>query len=264
MTTAQPQDFVRIDPALACAWEEYQTQEGVTTPLAYAWAPDQDAVVLGLSQSAERELNLDTISTEKLPVVRRSSGGGAVVFIAGVLCFGVICPPDFLHDSGIHRAFRELTAHVADACLGWEIQVQVAGISDLAAAPCTTNDIAAPSALRKIAGCAQLRKKHAILVHGSLLVSADTSRFSNYLQFPSEVPDYRQGRDHDSFCTTLETIAQTQLPLASVASAIRQQAEARQWSWQLPPHACPEPMARLYHEKYQSEDWALRRIRPKI
>ncbi len=265
MTTAGQEDYVRLDPALACAWEEYTTAQDVRYPLAYAWIPDREAVVIGLSQSAERELNLETIQDEKIPIVRRSSGGGAVVFIQGVLCFGVICPPEELNDSGIHGSFRELTSHVADACLGWNIWVQVAGISDLAAAPSKSvqQEGANRHALRKIAGCAQLRKKQAILVHGSLLVSADTTRFKNYLQFPSEVPDYRLSRDHDSFCTTLEEISGQSLPLDLVAAAIRQHAEQRQWTWQLPPTTCPAQLENLYQHKYQSEDWSLRRIRPK-
>ncbi len=37
----------------------------------------------------------------------------------------------------------------------------------------------------------------------SLLVDLDLALLERYLRFPSRVPDYRQGRSHEQFCTTL-------------------------------------------------------------
>ena len=69
--------------------------------------------------------------------------------------------------------------------------VEHRGISDLAIGE------------RKILGSTVYRRKLTFFYQASLLVDLDTRIFSRYLRFPSRVPDYRRGRSHEDFCTTL-------------------------------------------------------------
>jgi lipoate-protein ligase A len=56
---------------------------------------------------------------------------------------------------------------------------------------------------RKILGSSIYRRRLTLFYQGSLLVDNDLKLFDRYLGFPSRVPDYRRGRGHGEFCTTL-------------------------------------------------------------
>lgn len=252
-------DVPVLSPAHAAAWSESMTVAGVDAPLAYAYIPDRPTAVVGLSQSIERELNLDACRADGLRLMRRASGGGAVLLYDGVLCFGVITPAKRLTDGGrIHAAFRELTAHVVDALADFGIAARSAGISDISA---PHPDI--PGQYIKLAGTAQLRKKHAVLVHGSLLVNADLSLLERYLAFPSEVPDYRAGRSHLDFCRNAADLSQSALTLHGIADALCTHARRKTWNWADVPHDLHDGAALLLAEKYTVSEWTFSRKRPR-
>ncbi len=69
--------------------------------------------------------------------------------------------------------------------------VHPAGISDLAIRE------------KKIVGTSIYRTRLVLFYQASILVSNDLSIFTRYLAMPSRVPDYRRGRSHEEFCTTL-------------------------------------------------------------
>src|SRR6185295_8870984 len=51
------------------------------------WQPARPAVILGTGQESAREANLETARAENVPVLRRHSGGGAVVIGPGAINF---------------------------------------------------------------------------------------------------------------------------------------------------------------------------------
>jgi lipoate-protein ligase A len=69
--------------------------------------------------------------------------------------------------------------------------VEERGISDLAIGE------------KKILGTSIYRRRLTLFYQASLLVSNDLSLFGRYLTMPERVPDYRRGRGHTEFCTTL-------------------------------------------------------------
>jgi len=69
--------------------------------------------------------------------------------------------------------------------------VESRGISDLAICD------------KKILGTSIYRTRLILFYQASLLVSNDLAVFTRYLTMPLRVPDYRAGRTHESFCTTL-------------------------------------------------------------
>ncbi len=56
---------------------------------------------------------------------------------------------------------------------------------------------------RKVLGTSIYRSRRVLFYQASLLVSNDVSVFGRYLEHPHTEPDYRRGRDHGAFCTTL-------------------------------------------------------------
>ena len=56
---------------------------------------------------------------------------------------------------------------------------------------------------KKILGTSIYRTRLVLFYQASLLVSNDISIFTRYLAMPARVPEYRRGRSHEDFCTTL-------------------------------------------------------------
>lgn len=248
------------DPAHVLAWSEQQTQNGVTAPHVYLWTTTQPAAVLGLSQDASRELDLDHLNQDGVTILRRASGGGAVLLLPGTLCFGVIAPATAEHTGmGIHDAFRMLTLPVIEALHGLGINANLCGISDIAA----TDPEHGSTELFKVAGTAQLRKRDAILVHGTILVDADLRLLAHYLPYPSDTPAYRNERCHEDFCRNLNDLTPEPLCIARVAAALGTACSVHGWTWIEPPMSLDAGATTLYQGKYNSDEWTFERKRPK-
>jgi lipoate-protein ligase A len=56
---------------------------------------------------------------------------------------------------------------------------------------------------RKILGSSLYRRKDIVLYQGSLLLNPDFSKIETYLKHPDRGPDYRMGRGHREFLTSL-------------------------------------------------------------
>ena len=153
------------------------------------WEPGAIAVVIGRGNIAGREASVAECDADGVPIVRRASGGGAVVLMPGCLCYSMILNSET--DARLYSARATNKAVLGDlaGCFsqmaGTEIVVR--GDSDLVMAD------------RKIAGNAQRRGRRAVLLHGVLLLSADLRLLDRYLPMPSRSPVYRAGRSHEDF-----------------------------------------------------------------
>lgn len=280
-------DYSR-NPGLMLAWGELLCREGVERISGYLWIPDRQCAILGISQKAEAELNMQALAERGVPVYRRQSGGGAVILAPTMLCFGFIAPGEWPEVAGIRESFHILTApvrQVLQRLCGQE--PEMAGISDI-----TLLDRA--GVRRKICGCAQMRKRKGVLVHGTLLVDTDLGLLAELLRWPSEVPEYRQGRAHETFCITLREASACAYSGADKASCpgakpdtvhsparicheIAEAAGALGWRVLTPPSngktettgSVPEEggamqeLERLRLEKYENPEWNLLRKRPR-
>lgn len=157
------------------------------------WEPSRTFVVLGYADRFHREVNVETCRDLDLPILRRKSGGGAVLQQPGCLNYSLILR---IGSDGPTRSIVRTNEYVMETLarairsdFGFEIKVQ--GFTDLA-----LND-------RKISGNAQRRLHRALLFHGSFLLQTDLSLISKILPFPSRQPAYRRGRSHEEFLANL-------------------------------------------------------------
>jgi lipoate-protein ligase A len=156
------------------------------------WRPPERAAVLGVASRAADELLLERCRTDNLPVLRRSTGGGAVLVTPEVACFSCIMPharhPEAKQISGAYALAFEGLAR-AFRMLGLDVNFERPG------------DVALSG--KKIVGLAQARRRNATLVHGVVPVELDSESIERYIAHPPSEPPYRSGRRHRDFLTTL-------------------------------------------------------------
>jgi len=179
--------------------------------LCRVYRPDRVAVVVGRGGDPARELHLEATAADGVPVYRRPGGGGAVVLDPGNLVVALALPMPGL--GNITGAFRQASDLVIAALAGCGVTgVVQRGVSDLALGD------------RKLGGSCLHRQRGMAHYSTTLLVEPDLALLDRYLQHPPREPDYRAGRAHGAFVTTLRlagcTTAQDELA-AALASHLR-------------------------------------------
>jgi len=159
-------------------------------PVSRVYEPDSLCAVLGASGKPEQDLRLDALDADGVPWRFRRGGGGTVVLGPGQVVLALV--------TEVESPFRN--REYAAAINEWIIEslsrlgvsgVTQEGISDLAIRD------------RKIVGTSIYRTRLVLFYQASLLVDVDLKIFTRYLAMPTKVPEYRRGRTHEDFCTTL-------------------------------------------------------------
>ncbi len=198
LTLPNPADNLSLDDILLAEVERNHAKA-----ILRFWELDAYCVVLGRSNRAELEVDVNACRDEGIPILRRSSGGGAVVLGPGCLAFSLVLP---LTDSHRVLGVSALTGLLMNRiALGLRAMIPSAasrGTSDLTAAD------------QKFSGNSQRWLKGAFLHHGTFLYDFDLDVIERVLRRPSREPDYRAGRSHRSFVRNVD------LPRSSLIDAM--------------------------------------------
>ena len=123
------------------------------------------SIIIGKNQNALSEINIDYVKKNKIPIVRRLSGGGAVYHSLGNLNFSFI-----INDSKNNLMnFKKFTTPIIEVLKGLSINAENTGRNDLAIEG------------KKFSGNAQFKSKNRFLHHGTLLFSSDLKEVSTSL-----------------------------------------------------------------------------------
>lgn len=154
------------DPYYNLALEEYLLkQKKIDDNLFMLWQ-NEPVIVIGKNQNAYEELDLDYTKEQKIKVVRRMSGGGAVYHDLGNLNFTVI-----KRDGELQKNDFSFFALPVIQCLSYYgIDADFNG----------RNDILIEG--KKFSGNAQYFSGNKVLHHGTLLFSSDLSVLSKALR----------------------------------------------------------------------------------
>ena len=219
-----------LDEALL---EEAEAAGGPTETLRF-WEPEGPIVVVGRSSKIELEVHRDACRQLGAPVLRRVSGGAAIVAGPGCLMYAVVLSYE-LHPSlrAINQAHRFVLGKLAAALGPLVSGLQCRGTSDLAIGE------------QKCSGNSVRCKRRHLLYHGTLLYDFPLELIGRCLSMPPRQPEYRQGRDHESF------VANLSLDAAAIRRALTAAWEATE-----PLDDWPRELtARLAAEKYDSRQW---------
>ena len=202
------------------------------------WRWPTHAVVLGAGGRIAEDVEEAACTSDGVPVLRRSSGGGTVLLGPGCLVFSLVLSFDRHPALAVLQAsYRYILGQIADGLSPFASPLKLQGSSDL-----TWND-------RKISGNAQQRKRTHLLHHGTLLHAVDFAPMTRYLKTPPRQPDYRRQREHADFLANLPIAADA---LASLLRAV--------WQADEPLSDWPtDTVENLVADKYSQDDWNRRR-----
>jgi lipoate-protein ligase A len=155
-------------------------------------------VVVGYANRVEVEVNNDFCRRHEIGVLRRCSGGGAVLQGPGCLNYSLILPiqscPELAGIASTNLYILERHRRALESLVRAPVERQ--GHTDL-----TIGGL-------KFSGNAQRRKKDYLLFHGTFLLHADIGLMEKTLPPPSYQPEYRLNRSHGDFLMNLKVPAQ--------------------------------------------------------
>ncbi len=157
------------------------------------WRPDNYYAVLGASNNPETSLHQDAISEDAVIVQKRPSGGESVLLTPNTLVVSFNLHTKQKVNPKAFFAYVNLTIIATLENIGFG-DLSVKGVSDI----CIGD--------KKILGCSIYKNTYGILYQSVLNVCEDPALFSKYLKHPEREPDYRKGRNHEEFVTSLKTV----------------------------------------------------------
>ncbi len=185
--------------------------------------PHDVRVVIGRHQDVTRECQIAVCQADHIPLHRRVAGGGTVVLAPGMV---VICARLRHTQVGTSCYFGMMNDALIPGVAAVADQVpQCRGYGDLTMASPTGNN---PEARRKILGASLRQTSRMVVYMGVMLVADAVPLMERYLAFPSREPDYRGGRKHGDFCTSLDQHGVSVAALMAALTSSCQQRLAKQ------------------------------------
>jgi len=239
--------------------------ESLPTLRFFAWEPP--CLSIGYNQATD-EVDITECQQAGVDVVRRPTGGRAILH-TDELTYSIVAPQSEPRVAGgVVESYRRLSAGLVRGLrlLGVDVAQAEAGHGQNADVSAACFD--APSAYevtaggKKLVGSAQVRRREAVLQHGSLPLRGDITRICRYLVVPSEERCQALRQELRARATSLELVLGRVVPFAQVVEAL-----VRGFSEALNLHLKPGELSRhelalvrqFRREKYTSEAWNFRK-----
>ncbi len=155
------------------------------------WIPDKSYIVLGASNNAKDAVVENVTLRDNITVLKRKTGGQTVMLTPNNLIISaVITDESVMKPKDVFNRFND---HIISAIAkNHTVQFSTRGISDIAMGE------------KKILGSSMYRGKGKLFYHAVLNFNEPSTTFQKYLKHPSNEPDYRKGRMHHEFVTSLK------------------------------------------------------------
>jgi lipoate-protein ligase A len=231
----------------------------------FAWQPP--CLSIGYNQAME-EVDITACQQAGVDVVRRPTGGRAILH-TDELTYSIVAPQDEPQVAGgVVESYRRLSAGLVRGLRLLGVDVAQAGAGHGQDADVSAACFDAPSAYevtaggKKLVGSAQVRRRGAVLQHGSLPLQGDITRICRYLVVPSEGRRQALRQELWARATSLELVLERLVLFAQVVEAL-----VRGFSEALNLYLEPGELSqhelalvqRFRREKYTAEAWNFRK-----
>jgi lipoate-protein ligase A len=246
-----------LDEAILKSLKE---SHGQTTVRIYGWHPP--AISVGYGQNIHRDIDIERCNKSRIPIVRRLTGGRAVLHDQEVT-YSVAAPES---DPRIGRSTQETYNRIGRALVrglrhlgvGAELQRLSKGSGQTPSCFSSTGRYEVVVGGKKLIGSAQRRLSGAILQHGSLLTGSGYRNLSRFLP-----TDRREAAERSmNSVTTLSEILGDEPSFAQIATALHLGFEEAFGCQLIEGELSEEELAltqRLKIERYQRDEWNLHR-----
>ncbi|MBN1317794.1 MAG: lipoate--protein ligase family protein [Anaerolineales bacterium] len=173
----------------------------------YRWSPP--TCTLGYFQNPEAEIEQKRCDELGIDVVRRLTGGKAVLHHDELTYSVVISPKEYNFPESLAGSYRLLNECLIAAfrLLGLEVCLEAHEKEPSSAACFSSAGLADLTCQgRKICGSAQYRKDNVLLQHGSLPISFDAQLFFSILKFPSTALRDQAQADYGQKAASLDEV----------------------------------------------------------
>jgi lipoate-protein ligase A len=179
------------DPDDDLAFEEVLLKRAAEGRLgAVTWSWPGPLVVLGYSQPAS-DVRLEWCAARSIPVLRRITGGTGVVYQSD-LAVSLALPIDHPWARGVHALYERFLAALATGLRSCGAEVSPLpepGRARRDRSPICFEDQLADTLIangRKAVGCAQARRRRAVLIHAAVLLDLDPALYAAVFGVPPE------------------------------------------------------------------------------
>ncbi|MBF0291683.1 MAG: lipoate--protein ligase family protein [Nitrospinae bacterium] len=160
--------------------------ECATTPVLRLYGWDKPTLSIGYAQKPETDVNLAFLEAENIPLVRRPTGGRAILHW-DELTYAVVIPSHSKFFGSLPEMYATIALPIRNALTSLGLSLDDGGrAAGIRNNPCCFatrlgHEISVNG--KKIVGSAQRRLKTAALQHGSIVLSIDAERYANCLNF---------------------------------------------------------------------------------
>ncbi|KAA0015005.1 MAG: lipoate--protein ligase family protein [Thermoplasmata archaeon] len=228
------------------AIDEALLRKGIPTLRFYTWKPS--AISIGYFQCIEDEVNLEECKRQRVDVVRRITGGGAVYHDEnGEITYSIVCPQNMLPQN-IMDSYSIICSSIAHGLKYVGIKAEHAGINDI-----IVND-------KKISGSAQTRRYGNVLQHGTILLKVNVKKMFSLLKVSKEKISDKQIKRAEERVTSIENeigeISKEEV-INAIMRGFREKMKIKFFEGKMDEKE--KELAEKLRVKYESKEWNFKR-----
>lgn len=233
-----------VDPKYNLAIEEYlTTSKKYKDQILFLWQND-NTIVIGRNQNVLEEVDLKTAKQDKITVIRRNTGGGAVFHDLGNLNFSII----YTSDNNPADMFVQMLEPVIKTLNQMGVNAIFSGRNDI-----TLND-------KKISGNAMWKYENRFLQHGTILFDVNLEKLNRYLLVNKEKILSKNIKSVSARVTNINAEIKKPITVKEFISQLLQTyANNKEIQKLVLNDEDKKLIFELYNKKYNNEEWTFKK-----